>query len=197
MPPKESTFSTAVPVAPCEAAIAGGDHARWFSEEVHAHDQQLKAWLRGNFPAVRDVDDVVQESYLRIWKTKARQPIRFAKAFLFRVARHLALDLLRRNRISPVESGYDFDLSSVLDTGPDAVEALLNDELFNHVIESLLILPAREREVIVLHKLKGLPHREVAAQLNLTEGTAQKYCSIGMSRCAEHLKSKGITGFFS
>lgn len=44
--------------------------AHWFTEHVHPHDAQLKAYLRGAFPAVRDVEDVVQESYLRVWRVR-------------------------------------------------------------------------------------------------------------------------------
>ena len=36
------------------------EQARWFAAEVHAHDGQLRAYLRGSYPAVRDIDDVVQ-----------------------------------------------------------------------------------------------------------------------------------------
>src|SRR5687767_3921161 len=59
------------------------DQSQWFADEVHVHESQLKSFLRGSFPAVRDVDDVVQESYLRIWKARAAQPIDSARAFLF------------------------------------------------------------------------------------------------------------------
>jgi DNA-directed RNA polymerase specialized sigma24 family protein len=62
------------------------DNARWFAEEVLPHDRALRGYLRGSFPAVRDVEDVVQESYLRIWRTRAAQPIRSARGFLFRIA---------------------------------------------------------------------------------------------------------------
>lgn len=54
---------------------------------MHAHDEQLKSYLRLAFPTVRDVDDIVQESYLRTWRRQSSQPIRAAKAFLFTVAR--------------------------------------------------------------------------------------------------------------
>jgi RNA polymerase sigma factor (sigma-70 family) len=47
----------------------------WFAEEVHTHDSQLKSYLRSSFPALRDVDDVVQESYLRIWRRQLVRPI--------------------------------------------------------------------------------------------------------------------------
>ena len=35
------------------------DQNRWFNNEVHAHDAQLRAYLRLSFPSVRDVEDVV------------------------------------------------------------------------------------------------------------------------------------------
>lgn len=37
------------------------DQTRWFVDEVHALDGHLRVYLRGTYPAVRDVDDVVQE----------------------------------------------------------------------------------------------------------------------------------------
>ncbi len=196
--PPDPARAADAPAPPCEAALTGDvfAQARWFTQEVHPHDGQLKAYLRSTFPAVRDVDDVVQESYLRIWKARAARPIQSAKAFLFKVARHLALDTVRRNQASPFDPGYDFDLSRVLDTAPDAAQALLDQDLFNHVVDALLTLPSHHREVLVLHKLKGLSHREVAAQLKITERTAQKYSSLGLTRCAEYLRSQGITGFF-
>jgi hypothetical protein len=49
--------------------------ARWFAEEVQPHEASLRAYMRGAFPMVRDVDDVVQESYLRVWRARAAQPI--------------------------------------------------------------------------------------------------------------------------
>ena len=171
--------------------------ARWFTDEVHAHDSQLKAYLRSAFPAVRsEVDDVVQESYLRIWKARAAQPIKSAKAFLFTIARHLALDTLRKGKNFPLETGCDSAVLRVLDPNPDAAQTLLTDDLFDHVVEVLVALPERYRNVIVLHKLQGLSHAEIAVRLNLTERTAQKYCSVGLELCAARLGGKGIHNFF-
>ena len=70
---------------------------------MHAHDTHLKAYLRTSFPTVRDVDDIVQESYLRIWRRQSVQPVRTAKAFLFTIARRLTIDWLRREKSSVVE----------------------------------------------------------------------------------------------
>src|ERR1044072_2602461 len=99
------------------------DPARWFAAEVHAHDGQLRAYLRGTYPTVRDVDDVVQESYLRTWKAKLAHPIASTKSFLFEVARNLAIDLIRRRRSAPGESLAAFEDLAVMDDGADVVDA--------------------------------------------------------------------------
>jgi RNA polymerase sigma-70 factor (ECF subfamily) len=176
------------------AAQTGAD--RWFLDEVNPHHGQLKAYLRGSFPAVRDVDDVVQESYLRVWKVRATQPIESAKAFLFRVARNVALDALRKTRNSPLDQGRDFAASCVLDSEPDAATALITKELIHHLADALVELPDRWRQVLVLHKLKGMPQKEVAACLGLSDRTVEKYCLKGMARCADFMRARGIAGFF-
>ena len=61
-----------------------------------------------------DVDDVVQESYLRVWKARTTRPIESAKAFLFTVARRLALDFVRRKRRSPFLAVKDSEALFVL-----------------------------------------------------------------------------------
>ncbi len=161
------------------------------------HGPQLKAYLRGTFPALRaDADDVVQESYLRVWRARAAQPIGSAKAFLFKVARHLALDTLRKGRNSPLESVGNLAESRVLDKGPNAVEALITKDTLHHLADSIAALPDRCRDVLVLHKLKGLSHKEVAAELGLSSRTVEKYYLKALKRCEAHLVSRGINGFF-
>jgi hypothetical protein len=49
--------------------------ARWFAAEVHPHEPALRGYLWGSCPAVRDVDDVVQESFLRIRRVNHRPAV--------------------------------------------------------------------------------------------------------------------------
>jgi len=178
------------------APAPGANYSRWFTEEVHPHDAQLKAWLRGSFPSVHDVDDVVQESYLRVWKAKARQPIQHAKAFLFRIARNLMLDHLRAGHNSPLQETADLAALRVLDPRPDAAEALLARETLQHLAEAVIALPAHYRDVIILSKIQGLKQKEVAARLGLSERSVEKYICRGMDRCEKYLRAKGIDGFY-
>jgi RNA polymerase sigma-70 factor (ECF subfamily) len=158
------------------------DQARWFAEEVHPHDAQLRSYLRGSFPTVRDVEDVVQESYLRIWKARAARPIQSAKSFLFSIARHLAIDTLRRQRSSPIDALPDLAALSVMDDGPGVAETACTREELALLAQALLALPPRCRHVIVLRQIEGLPQKEIARRLGLSELTVQTHVVHGLRR---------------
>jgi len=64
--------------------------ARWFSEEVQPHEPMLRAYLQKRFPALADVDDVVQEAHLRLLEARRTSVIASAKAYLFTIARNVA-----------------------------------------------------------------------------------------------------------
>jgi RNA polymerase sigma factor (sigma-70 family) len=187
-PTHEST--QALPAPQC---VAPPEDARdWFRREVHSHDDHLKNYLRASFPSVRDVEDIAQESYLKIWKAKA-VPIRSTKAFLFRVARHLAIDTVRRQR-SPVGSAEDLAPLAVLSPEPDAAQALVAKELLERLGDAIIALPSHYRAVIILHKIQGLPQKEVASQLGISAKSVEKYVQRGMAKIDEHLSSQGING---
>ena len=167
----------------------------WFTAEVQPHDASLKAYLRGSFPSVRDVDDVVQESYLRMWKARTVRPIQSVRAFLFRVARNLAVDLVRREQAVPMTRMGSLDCLSVLDDRPGAIELLTHEEKGRLLGQSLAELPDRCREIVFLHKIKGLPQRMVAERLGLSEKTVANQIALGVKRCEEFFQRRGIEFF--
>lgn len=177
-PPPTPHPSAAVPA--CLPASAS--QADWFLREVHPHDAQLKAYLRGSFPGVRDVDDVVQESYLRLWRARLTQPIRSAKSFLFQVARHLAIDTVRRRSISPEIPCPDPARLHLLDLRRRVADtACLHQEL-DLLARALEALPSRCREVMILRQIKGHSQKEIARALGLSELSVQTYVVRGLRR---------------
>ncbi len=163
---------------------------RWFAEEIQPHEPALRSYLRGSFPAVRDVDDVVQESYLRIWKTCTTQSVTSAKAFLFTVARRIALNVVRKNHHAPFVALGDFAASRVLEDKLDACDQLIVQERINLLADALLTLSPRCRDAVILHKVKGLPQREVAAQLGISERTVESHVRTGVARCTAYIASR-------
>jgi RNA polymerase sigma factor (sigma-70 family) len=188
--PRPVLPAVSVPL-PSDSRVAP-DHSRWFSDEVHVHESSLRTYLRGAFPAVRDVDDVVQESYLRLWRARPSRHIVCARAFLFRVARNVALTLLRRERSTPVFFVKDLSALTVVETGRSAASAACLDEELVLLAEAIDALPARCREIVILRRIEHLSHREIAARLGIAEETVEVQVARGVKRCGAYLRRRGV-----
>lgn len=177
-----------------EISLTSGDpHAeRWFAEEVHAHDAALKAYLRSTYPRMRDIDDVVQESYLRIWKARLAQRIRFTKSYLFQVARNLSLDLVRRDRASPIEHVADSVAQSVCDPAPPVVDQASARDDLRVLAGAIDALPGRCREIMILRQIEGVPQKEIAARLGISVLTVQAQVVRGLRRVDRYLRRHGV-----
>jgi RNA polymerase sigma-70 factor (ECF subfamily) len=168
------------------------EQERWFKEEVHAHDSELKSYLRGSFPSIRDVEDVTQESYLRVWKACATQSIRSAKGFVFQIARHVATDTVRHELASPISEVTDLAILPVCDDKPDAAEAACTREEIMLLADAIDALPRRCREIFILRKIKRLPQKEIARLLGLSEQTVQVQVQRGMKCCEKFFTRRGV-----
>lgn len=176
------------------------EQTRWFVDEVHAHDATLKRYLRRSFPAVRDVDDVVQESYLRLWRRQLVRPITevtgsvtaSVKGFLFQIARRLAVDTLRHEQASPIDRVTDFSDSAVIDSKADSHERACTNQEFELLLAAIDTLPSRGRQVVILRKLRGLSAAETALELGISEETVHVHTRRSMLKVQDYLRQNGV-----
>lgn len=169
------------------------EEARWFSEHVQPHEVPLRAYLRHRFTTLGDIDDLVQETFIRILRARHAQPIQSARAFLFGIARRLALDHVRRQkRTSTHEAVTDFHALRVLEGGRDVAESVSLSQEVGLLAEAIDALPPRCREIIILRKLDGLSHREIGERLGISEETVQVQLGRGMHKCAAFLRARGV-----
>lgn len=134
----------------------------------------------------QDAEDVMQEVYVRLWQGSYR-PEGKLMAWLLTVTRNLALDCLRRRRADALPPGELDDGSACRALEPGWGNAVtLEDRL---LLETLLdSLSVEERQIVILHALWGLKHRETAVQLGLPLGTVlAKY-----NRALKKLREKGM-----
>lgn len=182
---------------PPESINHSTEQSRWFTDEVQPHAPEVRAYLKNSFPSVRDVDDIVQESLLRIWRTRLAKPVRSARALLFEIARHAAIDLRRRTKVSPVDQVRDLDGLHAIDDGTDTVSVLSRQEKILLLAQAIDDLPARCREVVIQRKLKNMPQKEVAAMLGLSEKTVEAHLARGIRRCETFLRRRGVQDSFT
>ena len=165
---------------------------RWFTEEVQPHEADLRAYLRRSFPGLSDIDDLVQETYARVFRAKSAGKVSEARPYLFSTARNAACDLFRRGKIIQMSALADMDRLSVVDEKPAVGEALAHAQELEILREAIATLPVRCRQVLTLCKLYGLPHREVAQQLGISEHTVNAQVAVGVLRCRDFLRKRGL-----
>ncbi|MBE7539072.1 MAG: sigma-70 family RNA polymerase sigma factor [Opitutaceae bacterium] len=165
------------------------DDARWYFEEVQPHERSVRSFLRAAAPSPCDVDDMLQDSYLRLFRARASGPIRCVRALFFSIARNLVRDSVRRKLANREISDAGLDsLPAAECPGVAEVVEFRQEQMF--LAEAMQALPARCREVLFLRKIHGFSQKDIAARLGISENTVESLVSRGVRRCANQLRRR-------
>ncbi len=156
------------------------ERALWLARHALPHEPALRRWLAGKRLRGIDLDDIVQETYAILASLESVEAIRNAKAYMFQTAYSVILAQVRRAQIISI-STID-DIGQLADEeGTPSPETVVSDrQELQRLADAIGTLPARCREVFVLRKIHGLPQREVAQRLGVTEGTVEKQLHRGL-----------------
>jgi RNA polymerase sigma-70 factor (ECF subfamily) len=168
------------------------EHSRWFATEVQPHEPALRAYLKSRFPLLQDIDDVIQETYTRVWREKTSGRIRHVRAFMFTAARNLALDVFRRSKTAQTEPLTQSSAIDVVKEAPSAAEALSQQQELEILTEAVQTLPLRCRQVIMLRYLKGCSYKEIAVLLDVSPETVKTHIAKGVRLCADFFAQRGL-----
>ena len=104
---------------------------------------------------------------------------------MFAIARNAVIATLKQKRIVRIVAIADLDSFPLVDGAATSEQSLVGREELEMLQAAIADLPDRCREVLTLRKIEGLPQREVAARLGLSESTVEKHVSAGIRRCAD------------
>lgn len=174
-----------------DAEVSEEEKACSIAEFVQAHEPALRGYLRSRFSVLPDVDDIVQEAYLRVWKARWNGRNRRIRSLIFTTARNVALDTVRRLRVAPFEDVSREYASSVADDHRGVVETVSRRQEIGLLAAAVAALPPRCRETLTLQRMEGLTYKEVARRLGVSENTVSNRVQQGIRRCTEYLESGG------
>lgn len=154
---------------------------------MQPHAARLRAWLVHGFGPRLAVDDVVQEAFLRVLRARDMGELQSPKAFLFAIARNLALDQLRRHQVSRTGSLVEADLSNVLDDHASIPETVAREQERALLTEAIQALPERCRQVMTLRMVYGLTQRVIGEKLGISDRTVAAQLAIGTKKCTDFM----------
>lgn len=137
-------------------------------------------------------EEITQEVFLRVWRRA--NTYRFGKSkvstWLGSIARHLAIDELRRRSVRPDLDGAVWEESGALQgDGSEDLDVITERDIeAQRVREAIERLPEKQKRALALAFIKGLTHREIADLLGEPLGTVKTRIRLAMQRLRKDLK---------
>lgn len=150
---------------------------------------ELKRHLRRRTGDSSRAEEVMQETYLRLLETDSRQQqeqIRDQRAFIFRVAGNLAIDVARREQRAGGSGEPDPQQADPV-ANPER-NAIAQDRL-RQLDSALRELPPNARLALLLFRVDGLSHALIARRLGVSESMVAKYLAQALRHCRDRLGS--------
>ena len=142
----------------------------------------------------REIEDIVQETYVRVCQIERKEEIREPRSFLFKTARNLALDHIKRaeSRLADsVEESGESGFGEAERMDDETFDQVASNEQFSLFCEAVRQLPMQCRRAFILKKVYGHSQREIARSMDISESTVEKHIAQGIKRCAYFMMRQG------
>lgn len=156
------------------------EQGRWLARNVLPHEALIRAKLRGMCLYDLDMEDVIQEMYARFLTLESLDSIRFPRQYALLTARAIIIDHIRHSRVVSITSSGNLESLEVPAQEASGEERVEFREEVRAVTSALNQLPKMCRETLILRRVEGLPQKEVARRLNISEKTVEKHMANGV-----------------
>lgn len=169
------------------ASMTVSDVDLWFVREVLPLESALMQYLRRNCRNKAEIPDLVQDVYVQVYEAAQIALPERPKAFVLATARNLLINRVRRDQIVRIEAVADLEAVSVALDEPSPERAVIARDMLRRLQSALDQLPARCRQAVVMKKVEGLPAREIASRMGISENTVNRHLTEGMLMLADCL----------
>ncbi|WP_426701806.1 RNA polymerase sigma factor [Rhodanobacter sp. Col0626] len=148
-----------------------------FEAFVRQQRAELVSYLRRRITSDEDVEDIVQESLIRLMRYRDRDPASWAP-LLYRIAINVHNDRLRQLRVrQDIQCVHlDENIHEMASLEPGHVQRIATQQELARLQRALLRLPTRCRQMYLLHRIEGMTYPQIAS-----------HCGIGVKAVEKHI----------
>ena len=147
----------------------------------------LARWLLRND---QDAQDVVQEAYLRAFKSFAGFHGSNGRAWLLTIVRNTSYTLLKKNHAVDLTTPFDEEIHGASDKAVSPATILEHSEDAELIRDAMDELPAEFREILVLRHQEGLSYKEIAEIAQIPQGTVMSRLARARGKLKECLATR-------
>ena len=153
---------------------------------------------------IETAEEITQDVFVRACEGAGSYQTKFSRVstWLASIARHRAIDELRRRRVRPEknqvtwveDSGMELHSGLLLtDEIETEIEISIQEQKIRQIVNSL---PPDQRQVLELAYFKGMSHIQIAEHLGEPLGTIKSRIRLGMQKLRDALRENGIVDPF-
>lgn len=163
--------------------------------QIFLSTRKLIADVVSKIVPASEVEDIIQDTYIKMHSVEDKDRIKKPEAFMVQVAKNLAYDYVKSARVRTT-SHLDEELLKHFEEldADNARDATLNDVAlkrdFANFCGQLSHLPEKCRRVYVMKKVYGYSQKEIAEKEGISASTVEKHIAYGTKRMF-HLMCSG------
>ncbi len=143
-----------------------------FKKIYSDYKHQVYFFVRKYISGQEDIEDVVQEIFIHLWKhdaqlTKSEHP----ESIIFRTAKQEIANFYRKNKMI---FASDPDIIAGLEETEEESEAISKEEKLNRIERLLDELPVRNKDFLLRNKLENVSYVKIAEENNMSKTAVEK-----------------------
>ena len=151
-----------------------------------AHREELERYLKGRVNCAQTAADLTQEVFVRLMRSELADRVENPRAYLYRIASNLLVDHYRRAGQNQDETPTDV-IENVPDPAPSPEGMALTRGQLALLQQAIDELPARQRQVLVLHKFEDLSYAEIGIRLGIAKNTVMVHMMRALAHCRDRM----------
>jgi len=144
---------------------------------VEEHSNGVYLFIVKNIRSTQDAEDIVQSAYEKLWVNRERVTTLKAKSYLYTVAYHQMIDVIRKENKKPTTNEY---------MEVDQVTHQTSSELKQNLLSAVNLLNPTQKSLVLLKDYEGYSYQEIGEIMNLSESQVKVY----LHRARLFLKTK-------
>jgi RNA polymerase sigma factor (sigma-70 family) len=145
------------------------------------HHAWLSGLLRRKLGNATDAADLAHDIYLNLIRKGSIPAPDDCRCHLTQIAKGMLIDLYRRRRLEA--SHLERMRQQEAPLGPSEESRALAFEALTQVTAAMNLQPPKARQALLLHRLSGMGHREIASEIKVSVSSVEKYIARAMRAC--------------
>lgn len=139
------------------------------------------------FSKPQEIEDVVQEAFVKVLEAQAKRKIQATESYLYRTTKHLSLNVLNKSAYKLTDTVGDLLPESVLLETPSLEDQFESQQRFELFCRAVRQLPLKCQRAFILRRVYGFSQKEIAERMSISVKTVEVHLTKAIVRCTDYM----------